>query len=173
MHTKSASGFTMVELIIVISVLALLATVGAVSFGGHQRNARRSALVADAEMLAGALNQLHMSLRTSQLSDASPSGIDTLPNHLAILDLPADPDPDTDFGIFSDGAEGSIVIRIPPRTALEMATQVPVNFESIAHRNRAFQALGVAGTTPPPFRIQDRTQISRWDTRADDLPPPS
>lgn len=52
---KSSAGFTLVELLITIAIIAILTTVGAVSYGNVQMNARDSKRQAEIEAIAKAL----------------------------------------------------------------------------------------------------------------------
>jgi prepilin-type N-terminal cleavage/methylation domain-containing protein len=65
---KSKKGFTLVELIVVIGVLALLAVGSVMAFNGVQRNARRSVVRTEAMSLAAALNNYNAAIITGQLT---------------------------------------------------------------------------------------------------------
>ena len=56
-RSKKVKGFTLVELIVVMGILAVLAVGAVMVLNGFRENAQRAALVADAQMLAGILNQ--------------------------------------------------------------------------------------------------------------------
>lgn len=49
-------GFTLVELIVVITVLAILATVGFVSMGGYSKDAREAAREYDTSVIGKAIS---------------------------------------------------------------------------------------------------------------------
>ncbi|GHV10195.1 hypothetical protein FACS1894217_15540 [Clostridia bacterium] len=53
-------GFTLVELIIVIAILAILATVGIQIYGGIQENSRVTTAQTNADTLASAINTFHV-----------------------------------------------------------------------------------------------------------------
>jgi prepilin-type N-terminal cleavage/methylation domain-containing protein len=69
---KSNKGFTLVELIVVIGVLALLAVGAVLAFTNVQRNARIAAANSDAARLADALNTFNSNAATgARIRDAA------------------------------------------------------------------------------------------------------
>lgn len=54
-HTKKKSGFTLIELMVSISIIVLLSAVGMVSFRNATRSARNGRREADMEMVRSAL----------------------------------------------------------------------------------------------------------------------
>ena len=56
LRTKSQKGFTIVELLIVIVVIAILAAISIVAYTGVQNNARNTARAADAKVVVDAIN---------------------------------------------------------------------------------------------------------------------
>ena len=59
MAHKKNKGFTLVEMMVVISILALLSVGGALFYGGVRYNAARAALSADTMALAAILNDFN------------------------------------------------------------------------------------------------------------------
>lgn len=56
---RSRSGFTLVELLVVISIIAILSVIGLVIFSGVQKNTRNAKRIADMKAIALALEQYY------------------------------------------------------------------------------------------------------------------
>lgn len=78
---REARGFTLVELIVVITVLAILATVGFVSMGGYSKDARDAAREYDTSLIGKAIS--------SQSALGSPVNVSKL-KPVAFANAPSD-----------------------------------------------------------------------------------
>jgi type II secretory pathway pseudopilin PulG len=67
MSMKKIGGFTLIEIIVIVAVLALLSVGAVMGVRGVQRNARIASLNADANALAGAINNFNASVTTGQI----------------------------------------------------------------------------------------------------------
>ncbi|MFZ2153128.1 MAG: prepilin-type N-terminal cleavage/methylation domain-containing protein [Microgenomates group bacterium] len=84
MVTKRETGFTLIELIVVITIIAVLTAVTMVSFGGTNKRARDSRRMSDLQKMAVALELAR------QVGGTYPASADTLvPSYLQAL--PTDP----------------------------------------------------------------------------------
>ena len=84
MKQKIKNGFTLVELIVVITIIAVISTIALVSFGGTNRKARDARRMSDLQKIAIALEMAR------QVNSTYPATIDSLtPNFLQTL--PTDP----------------------------------------------------------------------------------
>ena len=91
MRSKSKKGFTLVELIVVIAIMAILAVGAVIFFNGVRENAQRAALSSDAEMLAGVLNQFIMlsgEVTGDALPATSPAGVSSITQAHAVAGQP-------------------------------------------------------------------------------------
>lgn len=80
-HLKAKKGFTLVELMIVITVIAILATIGVISFTRVQAQTRDTKRKADMRAVSTALQAYFTEKQTypTQLSDLVPTYVPTLP----------------------------------------------------------------------------------------------
>lgn len=72
---KSRSGFTIVELLIVIVVIAILAAIGIVAYTGIQNRANDSAVQADLRGIANQLELYNAEWDAYPIGDAELSGL--------------------------------------------------------------------------------------------------
>jgi len=67
--SKNTNGFTLVELLIVISIIAILSIIGVTVFGGVQKNARDAARKADIDAIASAMEANYSDGQYDALAD--------------------------------------------------------------------------------------------------------
>lgn len=80
---KNKKGFTLIELIVVITIIAVLTVAGVISFGGASKRARDSRRMADLEKIRIALELYRQSVGSSY-----PSTIGTLvPTYLQMVPI--------------------------------------------------------------------------------------
>ena len=83
---KKTSGFTLFELLVTISIIAILTAVAVVSFGGVNKKARDSRRTADLESIRIALEAY------KQINNAYPANLTTLTTGVVYLQkIPVDP----------------------------------------------------------------------------------
>ncbi len=87
-RAKNKKGFTLIELIVVVAILAILAAIAVPAFAGVSDRAEQGVEIANAKMIAQAIN-LHNTLyptnQVSAVADAQTTVGDLWPS-----DLPAD-----------------------------------------------------------------------------------
>lgn len=98
MFSNDKSGFTLVELLIVVIILGILAAVVVPQFASSSDEAKEAALVSDLQVLRGAIERYHV-----QHKDAWPgtiSGTTNWANFVTHLTTQTDADgkPGTDYG---------------------------------------------------------------------------
>jgi prepilin-type N-terminal cleavage/methylation domain-containing protein len=97
---KNKKGFTLIELIVSVTIIAVLTIVGMVSFSGTNKGARDSRRMADLENI-----RMSLELYRQGTGDSYPVSSDI--NDLSILspnylkEIPIDPKDDTDYYYYS------------------------------------------------------------------------
>ena len=83
---KNKKGFTLFELLVTVSIIAVLTAVAVVSFGGVNKKARDSRRIADLEKVRIALESY------KQINSAYPASLSTLTTPVVYLQtIPTDP----------------------------------------------------------------------------------
>ena len=106
-------GFTLIEILVSVSIIGLLASLTLVSFGGTQKSARDIQRKSDLKQYAAALENYatqHSSLYPSRTSTSGASLATTVCTDLALTSCPEDPKNSSDSSYFyryqSDGSDG-------------------------------------------------------------------
>lgn len=85
-RTNKKNGFTLIELIVVVTIIAVLTVVGVVSYSGTSKKARDSRRMADLEKIRIALE-----LYRQGLGSTYPANIDSLVTKDYMQSIPTDP----------------------------------------------------------------------------------
>ena len=88
LSTKYSVGFSLVELIVVVTIIAVISVVGLVSFTGANKKARDNRRQADLEKLRIALEMVRQ-VGTTYPSASAEEPVGLVPNYIQIL--PTDP----------------------------------------------------------------------------------
>lgn len=82
---KMKQGFTLIELIVVITIIAVITTLTIISFGGSNRRARDSRRISDMQKVAIALEMAR------QVGSTYPADLNYLKDNNFLQALPVDP----------------------------------------------------------------------------------
>jgi len=132
---KQRKGFTIVELLIVIGVIAILSVTAIIAYSGMQANARRSVLRTDANNLVGALNNFN----ASGWVPIAPAGGPPYGTGDVTRATPVTA-PHTVTSVTPGSGEVTVFYIIPARGTMGR-TEFSVTFQSQAHFNRAVSFL--------------------------------
>jgi prepilin-type N-terminal cleavage/methylation domain-containing protein len=135
---KLYKGFSLVELIIVIAVLALLAVGSVAAFVGIQANARRSMINTNASALVSALNNYNVQVTTAE-------GLSGTGTRVVLPAAGGNLHP-TNNNVVVNNATFTISITVPARGVRAEDTTVVV-FDSLAQMQLAVSFIDY---TPPP-----------------------
>ena len=106
---KNKKGFTLIELIVSITIIAVLTAVGVVSYSGANKRARDSRRMADLEKIRIALELYRQSVGTSYPSSASLKS-NLAPNY--IQSFPTDPKTGYDYTYSSTGYKYTLTATV-------------------------------------------------------------
>lgn len=127
MSTKKTSGFTLIELMVVIAIIGILTAIGAVNFANSREKARDAQRLSDIQEISLALEVY----RQSSSNRKYPATLDVLATNKYLNKVPTDPQPPKAY-IYSNNCGGSTVIV--------------ASLEDISKGSGALAGCGISGT---------------------------
>jgi len=189
MHNKLNKGITLVELIIVISIIAILATGGAIAYRSVHLNANRASLKADAQRLADILNTYN-AIAGAQINASYIEAFGTwritaesINNHQAAAHNISPTDANRGVGVLIVQGQAYVVLRMPIAEGGDAAMppiQLTAEFDSESRLHMALSAIDFFPNESFPDYIPgefvvNTDWISEWNgvtsVRPEHLPP--
>jgi prepilin-type N-terminal cleavage/methylation domain-containing protein len=116
MSRKKTSGFSLLELLIVIGIIAVLIGVGVVSYSTAQRKSRDSKKKSDLQSIQNALEQYY-SVCGFEYPDPVSNAVPTIgcasPATIIMSEIPLDPKTGTDYVMTGGGTTYTVCVPTP------------------------------------------------------------
>ncbi len=106
MKCKKQSGFTLIEILITVSIIALLSTIIIVGLDAVRAKARDTKRIGDIKQLHGAIENFYSTCYRFPINilEVSRTPVDCIGYSPVLLEIPIDPAPGTGYKYFTDAA---------------------------------------------------------------------
>jgi len=126
-HRQKRSGYTLLELLVVMAIIAILATVGLVSFNATQKKSRDTRRKGDLRSISNALEQYYAVCGSIYPTPATGSKVPSTvfcpsPSQAMMVTVPNDPGTNVAYGMTGAGTSYSICAPNTPPLEAEATT---------------------------------------------------